>query len=853
MKPVQTFTVVPSLPPRLERLRDLAYNLYWSWDHDTRELFRRLDRKLWEETRHNPVLMLGRINQEQLTTAVEDVGFLAHYDRVCRGFDNYLANTTIWYRSTRGADHKDCIAYFSAEYGLTDCLPIYSGGLGILAGDHLKSASELGLPLVGVGLLYQQGYFSQYLNADGWQQESYTDNDFYNLPILPVRDKNGKPLTVPVAFPGRTVVTQVWRAQVGRVPLYLLDTNVQANNPEDRDITDQLYGGDIEMRIRQEMVLGIGGLQVLSALGLRATACHMNEGHSAFLALERIRCLITEYKLSFTEAREVAAAGHVFTTHTPVPAGSDYFSPDLIEKYLGNFYRGLGLSRKEFLALGRQNPEDDREPFCMTVLALRLSAHLNAVSRLHETVSRKMWAGVWPNVPLEEIPVSHVTNAIHVRSWISQDMAELFDRYLGARWLEQPADPTVWKGIEEIPPLELWRTYERRRERLVAFARRRLRAQLQARGAPVTDLEQADEVLDPGTLTIGFARRFATYKRATLPLRDPERLSKLLNDPERPVQIIYAGLAHPRDDQGKELIRQIIHLSRQERFRNRIVFLENYDMEVARYMVQGVDVWLNTPRRGLEASGTSGMKAAANGVLNVSILDGWWDEAYRPEIGWAIGRGEEYSSEAYQDEIESSALYDLLEKEILPMFYERGPDRLPRRWIARMKKAMTTLCPVFNTNRMVREYSERFYFPAGDHFERLFATDFSRAKKLAAWKTHVRAHWRELRIEKVESPSALQLKVGDKIAVRAWIRLGALTPQDLSVELYLGRMDAEGNIVDTDVTRMEFKESSKEGLALFEVWAIPCSKSGLHGYTVRVVPRHEDLWNPWELGLILWA
>lgn len=853
MKPAHIFTVVPSLPARLERLRELAYNLYWSWEYDTRELFRHLDRETWEQARHNPVLMLGRINQEQLNAASEDIGFLAHFDRVCRNFDNYLSNPTTWYRATRGAKDRDCIVYFSAEFGLTDCLPIYSGGLGILAGDYLKSASDLGLPVVGVGLLYQQGYFKQYLNADGWQQESYTDNDFYNLPIQPVHDPSGKRVAVEVAFPERSVTAEVWRVQVGRVPLYLLDTNIEANRPADRDITDQLYGGDIEMRIKQEMILGIGGLRLLSALGLRATVCHMNEGHSAFLAIERVRCIMTEQKLSFAEAREVAAAGHVFTTHTPVPAGNDYFHPDLIEKYFGKFYRDLGLSRKEFLALGRQNSEDDREPFCMTVLALRLSAHFNAVSRLHEAVSRKMWAGIWPGVPLEESPLSHVDNAIHVRSWISKDMADLFERYLGAGGLEQPADPVIWKGIEEIPPVELWRTYERRRERLVAFARRRLRAQLQVRGVAEADLELADEVLDPGALTIGFGRRFAAYKRATLLLHNPDRLAKILNDRDRPVQIIYAGLAHPRDDQGKELIRQIIHLARQDRFRPRIVFLENYDMEVARYMVQGVDVWLNTPRRGLEASGTSGMKAAANGVLNVSILDGWWDEAYQPEIGWAIGHGEPYGSEADQDEVASSALYDLLEKEIIPMFYERGTNHLPRRWITRMKKAMTVLCPVFNTHRMVREYSERYYFPASDHIERLYAADFSRAKSLATWEARLRTHWRELRIERVEAPSALQLKVGDKIDVKTWVQLGALTPQDVSVELLMGRMDAQGNIVEAQGTRMEFKERSKEGLSLFEVWAVPCSKSGLHGYTVRVIPQHEDLSSPWELGLILWA
>jgi starch phosphorylase len=853
VKPVQTFTVVPSLPPRLERLRDLAYNLYWSWDHATGDVFRRLDRELWEESRHNPALMLGRIDQSRLADAAEDGGFLSHFDRVCKKLDAYLTSKQTWYQTIRRDGCADCIGYFSAEFALTDCLPMYSGGLGILAGDHLKSASELGLPMVGVGLLYQQGFFEQYLNADGWQQEAAIDNDFHTLPIQPVRDEGGKRVTVLLDFAGRPVTVQVWRAQIGRVPLYLLDTNLDANRPEDRDTTDQLYGGDLEVRLKQELVLGMGGLQALAALGFKPTVCHMNEGHSAFLALERIRRLMREHGLSFAEARDVAAAGHVFTTHTAVPAGSDYFPPDLIDRYLGGVAKDLGLSRKEFLALGRQNPDDEHEAFCMTVLALRLSAHLNAVSRLHETVSRKIWGGVWPHVPLDESPISHVTNGIHVRSWISRDMEELFDLYLGEKWMERPGDQAVWEGLERVPPVELWHAYERRRERLVAFARRRLRAQFQARGATEADLSVADEVLDPDILTIGFARRFVVYKRATLLLRDPDRLAALVNNQDKPVQILFAGKAHPRDDAGKELIRQIVHLSRQERFRHRIVFLENYDMEVARYMVQGVDVWLNTPRRGLEASGTSGMKAAANGVLNLSILDGWWDEAYRPDLGWAIGRGETYKSEAEQDDVESHALYDLLEKDVVPTFYERGTDRLPRRWIARMKLAMATLCPVFNTNRMVREYAERFYFPAGEHFERLVATGFSRAKNLAAWKARIRSHWPEVRIERVESDGAAQLRVGDKTDVKALVRLGSLAPEDVSVELYLGRVDARGEIAYAEATRMDFKERSKDGASLFGAWAVPCSKSGLHGYTVRVVPRHEDLWSPWELGLVRWA
>ncbi|NOY77804.1 MAG: glycosyltransferase family 1 protein [Calditrichaeota bacterium] len=853
MRPIHSFTVVPSLPENLGVLRELAFNLRWSWDHETIELFRRLDRNLWEETGHNPVLLLSRIRQEQLEEAASDAGFMAHYERVGRNLSDYLNDKSTWYRKTYGTDDQVRIAYFSAEFGLTECLPIYSGGLGILAGDHLKSASELGLPLVGVGLLYQQGYFRQYLNADGWQQESYPFNDFYNMPIELEQREDGSPLTVDVAYPGRTVTAQIWRVQVGRVPLYLLDTNIEANRREDQDITDQLYGGDTEMRVQQEMMLGIGGMAALAALNLQPTVCHMNEGHSAFLALERIRRLMETHGLSFAEAREVASAGHVFTTHTPVAAGNDYFAPALMDKYFSDTYRALGLSRKEFLALGRQHAEDDKEPFCMTILALRLSAHCNGVSQLHKVVARRMWQGIWPGVPEDELPIAAVTNGIHYRSWISKEMASLYDRYLGPVWLERPADQSVWAGIEEMPVEELWRTHERRRERLVAFARRRLRLQAERRGLSSSDRAVADEVLNPDALTIGFGRRFATYKRATLLLRNPERLIKILDDPDRPVQIIFAGKAHPQDNLGKDLIRQIIHFARTEEARRHIVFIEDYDMDVARYLVQGVDVWLNTPRRLQEASGTSGMKATANGAINLSVLDGWWDEAYSPEVGWPIGLGEEYEDFEYQDEVESNAIYDLLEKEIVPMFYERGRDGLPRRWVARMKSAMRAVCPVFNTNRMVHEYAERFYMPSAEHFEHLAADQFARAKALALWKARVRSNWPQVHVETVEAPAVNQFKVGDKVDAKARIHLGNLKPEDVAVELYLGRLNTKGNITDAGTTRMEPVESQSDENYLYAASAVPCHKSGLHGYTIRVMPWHEDLWGPWETGLVAWA
>ena len=864
MRPSHTFQVIPSLPANLERLRDLACNLWWSWNYQALQLFRRLDRDLWESTNHNPVLMLGTIRQERLEQVAEDDGFMAHCNRVGREFDHYMNGESTWYHKTHsgddgvqpstGLEHR--IAYFSAEFGLTESLGIYAGGLGILAGDHLKSASDLGLPLVGVGLLYQQGYFRQYLNPDGWQQEMYPENDFYNLPIILERQLSGAPLTIDVEYPNRTVKAQVWRAQVGRVPLYLLDTNIGANLPGDRDITDQLYGGDDDVRIRQEIMLGIGGVRALEALGLRPTVCHMNEGHSAFLALERIRLLMEEQQLTFAEAREAATAGDVFTTHTPVPAGIDRFHPDLVDRYFSHYYPHLGLSRHQFLGLGQMNPDDPNDHFCMAILAMRLANRTNGVSQLHARVSRQIWQELWPQVPNDEVPILSITNGIHPRSWISHDMADLYDRYLGPRWIECPADQSIWQQVMRIPDEELWRTHERRRERLVAFARKRLCAQLGKRGSQPSDIRRAEEVLDPEALTIGFARRFVTYKRATLLFRDMERLARILGNKDCPVQIIYAGKAHPRDNSGKELIRQIIHHARRPEFRNRIVFVEDYDMIVARYLVQGVDVWLNTPRRPREASGTSGMKATANGALNLSILDGWWDEGYTPETGWAIGHREEYSQDQfdYQDTVESNAIYDLLEKEIVPLFYERGRDGLPRGWIAKMKAAVRDHASVFNTNRMVREYYERCYLPSSERSQHLMADGQERAKGLAAWKAKVCQQWGQIRIERVwtEGAEGQELKVGDQLQVRAQVHLGELNPTDVTLELFHGPLDAEGLIVKGQAIPMLIAQSKGNGSYVF-AGAISCRTSGRHGYALRIVPSHEDFGNPFQMGLILWG
>ena len=858
MKPIGTFSVIPSLPVPIERLRNIAYNLRWAWSHDGIDLFRRLDRDLWETSGHNPVLMLGTIKQEKLEAVSRDDAFLAHLDHVSDKFESYLRSESSWFkRFCRDKDDKPLIAYFSAEFGLTECLSIFAGGLGILAGDHLKSASDLGIPLIGVGLLYQQGYFRQYLDQAGWQQESYEDNDFHNLPITRVCQSDGKPLIVRVEYPGRSVSAQIWRAQVGRIPLYLLDSNIAANqHQEDRDITDQLYGGDREMRIKQEVLLGIGGYRALKALGLEPSVYHMNEGHSAFLALERIRHLMETHQLSFEQARVSASPSLVFTTHTPVEAGQDYFSPDQMDRYFGAYSQQLGLSTPDFLALGR-SASDAQSEFCMTVLAFRLSSHCNGVSKLHGDVSRRMWQRLWPEVPEDEIPIQHITNGVHFRSWISQELNQLYDRYLGPHWREEPADNEVWDRVYSIPAEELWRTHERRRERLVVWARNWVREQRLRRGAPEPEIAAAAEVLDPAALTIGFARRFATYKRATLIVRDLARLQRILSDGHRPVQFIFAGKAHPRDDAGKELIRQIADLTLRTDLGRHLVFLEDYDMAVARYLVQGVDVWLNTPLRPNEASGTSGMKAAANGALNLSTLDGWWDEIWRSQdqptrIGWAIGKGETYQDSKYQEQVEADALYELLERDVIPTFYDRGPDGIPRRWIEFMKSSIATICPFVNTHRMVKDYACQVYLKAHEQYRALEMDGASRAKALAAWIARLRQEWQHIRIEAVEQAPDATLAVGTEVRVRTRVQLGLISPEDVAVEFYLGRLNPAGGFIDAISVPMKPVGKDGRGNYLFEA-TTPCARSGLHGFTFRVRPQHPDLSVPFVPGLIRWA
>ncbi|MFA3783236.1 alpha-glucan family phosphorylase [Melioribacteraceae bacterium 4301-Me] len=853
---IGNFNVVPSLPEKLEPLREIAYNLFWTWHHDAIELFRRIDRKLWEDTHHNPVLLLGKVDQKRLNALSQDDSFISHLNRVFVALNVYLEEKT-WYHKNFKTNGDNYIAYFSAEYGLTECLQIYSGGLGVLSGDHLKSASDLGLPLVGVGLCYKEGYFQQYLTSDGWQQERYEIIDFYNQPMSLVTDSKNNPLKIELDFPGRKVYFQIWKIQIGRIPLYLLDTNVPENNDEDKKITRSLYGGTIETRIQQEIVLGIGGIRALYAIGIQPLVCHMNEGHSAFLSLERIRMLINNYNLSFAEARDIGLYSNVFTTHTPVPAGIDIFGNDLVEKYFGNYYRNeLKISDKEFYSLGTLNKDKDPANFNMAHLAMNMAGFVNGVSRLHSVVSKKMWMVGFKDIPFNEIPIDYVTNGVHTHSHLSNDMQELLYRYLGEKFIQNPSDAEAWARVDEIPDEELWRTHERRRERLVAFARRRMIEQIKNRGGSLSEIKAASEVLDAQALTIGFARRFASYKRGTLIFRDIERLASILCNPNYPVQIIIAGKAHPKDEEGKKIIQEIIQLSKESHLRKKIVFIENYDMNVARYMVEGCDIWLNNPRRPLEASGTSGMKVIANGGLNLSVLDGWWDEAYNYEVGWKIGNGEEYSDLDYQDEIESRLIYDTLEKEIVPLFYNRGEDKLPRGWIKMMKSSMKQLGPIYNTNRMVEEYARKFYFPSIEKRTYLMKDNWKKGKEFSAWKTKLFNNWQKIKIVSVDEgdkDKKAKLKVGCKFPITAKLQIGELSPDDIEVQIYYGMVGNGHQENQNGFVVMNYNSrKSKDGL-LFYQGEIECSSTGQFAYTIRVVPKHEVLINKFELSLIKWA
>ena len=832
IQPLQEFLVHPALPPALNRLSEIAYNLVWSWDHTIRSVFRRLDPVLWKECNHNPIALLGRIPQEKLDRAATDPRFLLLYRRACERHDSYLHTSTPTETTPR-------IAYFSMEYGLLDCMQIYSGGLGLLSGDHLKAASDNDFALTGVGLLYQRGYLQQHLNPDGWQQERTPLNDFFTLPVRPCEDAKGGEVLVTVTLPTGELHLKVWHIDVGRVKLYLLDSNIPLNTmPEHREITDQLYGGDIFKRIRQEIVLGIGGLRALKVLGIQPTVYHMNEGHAAFLAIERVRVLMREEKLSFEQALEATRVSNVFTTHTSVPAGIDLFDSTLVYDYFHSYCEQAGFPFEKMLALGRKNLADPTERFSMAVLALKTSAFRNAVSVLHRYVSQDMFQDLWPRLPVNEVPITSVTNGVHSPTWINGDLASIYDQYLQPEWRERLEDNKMWELVQEIPGQEIWEMHRKRKRRMVAFVRERASGSAMQRKSSATEVRRLQEILDPDVFTIGFARRFATYKRATLLFRDVARLKRILNNTDMPVQIVIAGKAHPKDHPGKALIREIYNLSRDPDFSKRLIFVEDYGIQVAREMVQGVDLWLNNPRRGEEACGTSGMKASMNGVLNFSVLDGWFDEAFEASGGWAIGDRAPYSED--QDDIHASAIYSTLENEILPLYYEnRGSDQeIPAEWVRRMKTSIANITPWFSCGRMVGDYMADLYQPAHKLWRTISDKDFAAARQKTVWDSRMGATWDKIRfVEHGEGPGD-QVMSGSAIPLKATVDLAGLSPAEIRVEAVIGQVGVNGQLQSTYTVALEPVEEKGSSIVFANQFTV--QQTGRFGYSIRVSPNHFD-------------
>ncbi|OAT87038.1 alpha-glucan family phosphorylase [Desulfotomaculum copahuensis] len=841
----RTVSVVPQLPEKIRRLQQLAYNLWFSWQPQAQQLFSRINHTLWEQVKHNPVLFLLSVSQEELERAAGNDDYLAQYERVMKDLDNYLSNET-WFECQYHELQDRVIAYFSAEFGVHESHPTYSGGLGLLAGDHCKSASDLGLPFVGVGLLYKNGYFTQHINRDGWQEALYPFLNFYQMPVVPVTNPDGSELIIPVDLPGRQVYLKVWRMQVGRVQIYFLDADVPGNNPEDRALTGQLYGGDRETRISQEILLGIGGVKALRQMGIHPCAWHINEGHPAFLLIERLREMVRE-GVELNTAMEAVRANTLFTTHTPVPAGHDVFSAEMIDRYFSYLYSQLHLDRESFLHLGW---DEAGGQFNMTLLALRLSSYCNGVSRLHGRVTREMFQRFYPGIPLEEVPISSVTNGVHNQTWLAPEMQQLFDRYLASGWRENSCIMETWVRVSDIPVQELWETHNKLKEKMIQTARANIREQRLHNQEPAQRIREVENYLDPEVLTIGFARRFATYKRANLLLRDRERLARLVSDPVQPVQFIFAGKSHPADRPGQELIKQIFDLTQQEPFKGRIVLLENYDIGLARRLLQGVDVWLNTPRRPLEASGTSGQKAAVNGVLNCSVLDGWWPEAYNGENGFAIGENRAYPDEESQDRDDCYSLYALLEETIIPLYYDQDEAGVPRAWVETMKRSLETIPPVFSTERMVKEYCERFYVSAirrNSHFTR---NNYAVAAQLHAYKQQVLEKWPGVAITGIKAGDVKTLNIGEQLKLEANVTLGGLTPTEVSVEVAYGGVD-EGGMYNIRHNAMTMIEQLPDGS--YRYAAALDLPQGTYGYTVRVRPYHPDLAHIFEIPLVTWA
>lgn len=854
MRAIRRFTVRTVLPAPLEPLGELAMNLRWSWHAETRDLFESIDPDTWASVGRDPVRLLGTVPNDKLGALADDRRFLARLRVAAEDLHEYLTGPR-WYQTlSEAAPGPDAppaaIAYFSPEYGITAALPQYSGGLGILAGDHLKAASDLGVPIVGVGLMYRHGYFRQSLSRDGWQQERYPLLDPNELPLTLLRGADGAPARVVIGLPTGELHARIWKAQVGRVPLLLLDSDIEENEPAEREVTDRLYGGTSEHRLHQEMLLGIGGVRALRAFceitGHPAPEVfHTNEGHAGFLGIERIREFTQTEGLDFDAALEAARAGTVFTTHTPVPAGIDRFGRDQIQRHFGGDLACPGVPVDRVLALGAETyPDGDPGVFNMAVMGLRLAQRANGVSKLHGRVSRGMFDGLWPGFDTTEVPITSITNGVHAPTWVDADVLDLAGREAGVELTE---DPSAWAAIDRLSAGSLWELRRALRAKLVAEARLRLRASWKQRGAGDAELGWIEGVLDPDVLTIGFARRVPSYKRLTLMLRDPARLRGMLLHPERPVQIVIAGKSHPADEGGKRLIQELVRFADREDVRHRIVFLPDYDIAMAQHLYPGCDVWLNNPLRPLEACGTSGMKAALNGCLNLSILDGWWDEWYDGSNGWAIPTADGITDVDRRDDLEAGALYDLIENSVAARFYDRGPEGLPTRWLEMVRHTLATLGPKVLADRMVKDYVDVLYAPAASSGR---AITGAAARELAEWKAHVRRSWAGVRVDHVESGGIGDApEVGNTLNLRVFVSLGELAPADVEVQVVHGRVDDADRIVESTVAPLKAGHRDEHGRRFYE-GSLALDRTGPFGYTVRVMPTHPLLAGPAELGLI---
>ena len=848
--------VKPQLPKSINRLDEMANNLWWSWNTEYLRLLKKMDRDLWENVQKNPVKFLKRVTQEKLEKAANDNSFVKEYEKILKNYEDYMNSKDTWFNKKYPENKNDLIAYFSAEYGLDETIPIYSGGLGILSGDHLKSASDLGIPLVGVGLLYKQGYFNQKIESYGVQKSEYNSLELEDMPILPVKNSENQDLLINVKFEKRDVYLKVWKINVGRVSLYLMDSDIEQNAPEDREVTLKLYGGDQDMRIRQEIVLGMAGTKLLKELGLNPTIYHMNEGHSAFLILELMKNTIEEKQVSFEIAKDIVGSKTVFTTHTPVPAGNDIFPIALMEKYFKDFWPSLTIEKEEFLKLGMK-PTDVLEPgFNMGIFALKIAGKKNGVSKLHGEVSRELFGDVWPNIAANESPITYVTNGIHTCSWLAQNLKELYNKYLTSPttpyWQDKIYLDETWKKIKNIPNNELWNAHLERKEKLIEHIRENTTNRLRRAGVSYEEIKEITNSISSNDLIIGFARRFATYKRATLIFNDLERITEILNDKERPVKLVFAGKAHPADKEGQDLIKYIHEISMKPQFRGKVFLLENYNIAMSRYLISGVDVWLNNPRRPMEASGTSGQKASVNGVINFSVLDGWWAEGYDQTNGWIIGTEAEYNTYSEQDIADSSSIYKTLETKIIPTFFNKtGENNYSEEWMEIMKQSILTTGGKYSTARMLVDYTNNLYIPLINLYNNYFS-NLENAASFSHWKHQIKANWENITIEQFENPENIKIDAGEQIEVSCKVTLPNIEKEDVRVEVYCGKISDDGRVEDTKIIPMQLVQEEEEYRRYTYKAKISLSSGGNYGYTFRVMPTNEMLLASQNLDLVKW-